>query len=215
MISTRIVAARLRCRGSDFGSDRDADSAAGAPASLWARGRRAGAVWGALGVAERRRGVDAGGDAAEGEPPNGGDADKSDGAAGGDAARGDAARGDAARGGDAPRSGGAGRRSSCSWSSRTVAIGGSKTAGDSSPVPDTKALAKNSSKAQRAMGSRFSRICSTLRHSPETATSRGRRSAFRLMFFSSSRWSRPEKGGSPASISKSTAPTLHRSALAS
>ena len=36
------------------------------------------------------------------------------------------------------------------------------------------------------------------------------------MFFRSSRWSRPVKGGSPASISKRTAPTLQigRSVLA-
>ena len=57
--------------------------------------------------------------------------------------------------------------------------------------PLTKGSLKKSSKAQRFKGSRRSSFWSTSRHSLDTVTSFGKRKAFRRMFLSKSRWSRP------------------------
>ena len=57
--------------------------------------------------------------------------------------------------------------------------------------PLTKGSRKKSSKAHRFSGSRRSSFWSTSRHSRETVTSFGSRKAFRRMFLSKSRWSRP------------------------
>ena len=57
--------------------------------------------------------------------------------------------------------------------------------------PLTKGSRKKSSKAPRFSGSRRSSFWRTSRHSLETVTSFGSRKAFRRMFLSKSRWSRP------------------------
>ena len=57
--------------------------------------------------------------------------------------------------------------------------------------PLTKGSRKKSSKAHRFSGSRRSSFWSTSRHSLDTVTSFGKRKAFRLIFRSKSRWSRP------------------------
>ena len=57
--------------------------------------------------------------------------------------------------------------------------------------PLTKGSRKKSSKAHRFSGSRRSSFWSTSRHSLDTVTSFGSRNAFRRMFLSKSRWSRP------------------------
>ena len=57
--------------------------------------------------------------------------------------------------------------------------------------PLTKGSRKKSSKAHRFSGSRRSSFWRTSRHSLETVTSFGSRKAFRRMFLSKSRWSRP------------------------
>ena len=57
--------------------------------------------------------------------------------------------------------------------------------------PLTKGSRKKSSKAHRFSGSRRSSFWSTSRHSLDTVTSFGKRNAFRRMFLSKSRWSRP------------------------
>ena len=57
--------------------------------------------------------------------------------------------------------------------------------------PLTKGSRKKSSKAHRFSGSRRSSFWSTSRHSLDTVTSFGKRKAFRRMFLSKSRWSRP------------------------
>ena len=57
--------------------------------------------------------------------------------------------------------------------------------------PFTKGSRKKSSKAHRFSGSRRSSFWSTSRHSLDTVTSLGSRKAFRRMFLSKSRWSRP------------------------
>jgi len=57
--------------------------------------------------------------------------------------------------------------------------------------PLTKGSLKKSSKAHRFSGSRRSSFWSTSRHSRDTVTSLGKRKAFRLIFRSKSRWSRP------------------------
>ena len=57
--------------------------------------------------------------------------------------------------------------------------------------PLTKGSRKKSSKAQRFRGSRRSSFWRTSRHSLDTVTSFGSRNAFRRMFLSKSRWSRP------------------------
>ena len=57
--------------------------------------------------------------------------------------------------------------------------------------PLTKGSLKKSSKAHRFSGSRRSSFWSTSRHSLDTVTSFGKRKAFRLIFRSKSRWSRP------------------------
>ena len=57
--------------------------------------------------------------------------------------------------------------------------------------PLTKGSRKKSSKAHRFKGSRRSSFWSTSRHSLDTVTSFGKRKAFRLIFRSKSRWSRP------------------------
>ena len=57
--------------------------------------------------------------------------------------------------------------------------------------PFTKGSRKKSSKAHRFSGSRRSSFWSTSRHSLDTVTSFGKRKAFRLIFRSKSRWSRP------------------------
>ena len=57
--------------------------------------------------------------------------------------------------------------------------------------PFTKGSLKKSSKAHRFKGSLRSSFWRTSRHSRETVTSFGSRKAFRRMFLSKSRWSRP------------------------
>ena len=57
--------------------------------------------------------------------------------------------------------------------------------------PLTKGSRKKSSKAHRFSGSRRNNFWRTSRHSRETVTSFGRRSAFRRMFLNRSLWSRP------------------------
>ena len=57
--------------------------------------------------------------------------------------------------------------------------------------PLTKGSLKKSSKAHRFKGSLRSSFWSTSRHSLDTVTSFGKRKAFRLIFRSKSRWSRP------------------------
>ena len=57
--------------------------------------------------------------------------------------------------------------------------------------PFTKGSRKKSSKAQRFRGSRRNNFWRTSKHSRDTVTSFGSRSAFRRMFLSKSRWSRP------------------------
>ena len=57
--------------------------------------------------------------------------------------------------------------------------------------PLTKGSLKKSSKAHLFNGSRRSSFWRTSKHSLETVTSFGKRSAFRRMFLNKSRWSRP------------------------
>ena len=57
--------------------------------------------------------------------------------------------------------------------------------------PLTKGSLKKSSKAQRFNGSLLSSFWRTSKHSRDTVTSLGSRSAFRRMFRNKSRWSRP------------------------
>ena len=58
--------------------------------------------------------------------------------------------------------------------------------------PLTKGSRKKSSKAHRFKGSLLSSFWRTSKHSRDTVTSFGSRSAFRRMFLSRSRWSLPE-----------------------
>ena len=57
--------------------------------------------------------------------------------------------------------------------------------------PLTKGSLKKSSKAHRFKGSLLSSFWRTSKHSRDTVTSFGKRKAFRLIFRSKSRWSRP------------------------